>query len=405
MRNHFLEQLVREINLVNCERNSWVDGLGVVENTEQKEERRLTKIERLKSLGVKVINDNSTFYTIRRSRNCISCMKGDLGPCVQITNDCNLSCDTCYQDNTNRKDPPINLREMTQYIGDMKFRGASITGGEPLLRYKRLLTYLRMLKPLGVYTHMYTNGALLTENMAKKLGSSGLNEMRFNLAASNFNVIPQLQLAQKHIPVVAVEIPAVPGDENKIKSMLLELDRIGVYVINLDELIVFPHNVQAYKKKGFLLKGESHIPHYIEPARPIYGSEEICLNLLEFAKKKLKRLSVHFCSYRAKVNFQHCKSRQNIAAHLVGPHDTLNNFGFIEKVLVYEPNIAEAQRDLKKARVSRKAYSIEEDVQKRRRLVTDVSNIKHLRPKKYDVGIYAAAPFGMHEELNVLTYA
>lgn len=64
----------------------------------------------------------------------------------------------------------------------------------------------------GIYQHLYTNGTLATENNLKLLGEMGLDEIRFNLGASNCSekVIEAIKIAKKYIKYVGIETPMTP---------------------------------------------------------------------------------------------------------------------------------------------------------------------------------------------------
>ena len=52
----------------------------------------------------------------------------------------------------------------------------------------------------GIHQHMYTNGTLATEENLKALGEAGLDELRFNLGATNASdkVIEAIAIAKKN---------------------------------------------------------------------------------------------------------------------------------------------------------------------------------------------------------------
>ena len=56
---------------------------------------------------------------------------------------------------------------------------------------------------------MYTNGTLATEENLRALGEAGLDELRFNLGATNCSdrVIANMALAKRYIPQVGIETP------------------------------------------------------------------------------------------------------------------------------------------------------------------------------------------------------
>jgi uncharacterized protein len=64
-----------------------------------------------------------------------------------------------------------------------RFAGVSISGGEPLLRFERTVSLIRVLRerfPLGFHIHLYTSGELLTRHIIKELALAGLDEIRMS---------------------------------------------------------------------------------------------------------------------------------------------------------------------------------------------------------------------------------
>ena len=61
----------------------------------------------------------------------------------------------------------------------------------------------------NIHQHLYTNGTLATEESLKALGDAGLDEIRFNLAATNCSdkVIENMEIAKKYIKSVGIESP------------------------------------------------------------------------------------------------------------------------------------------------------------------------------------------------------
>ena len=78
-----------------------------------------------------------------------------------ITLDCNLSCSYCCN-----KIPEVNSKFITKRLEEIDFEqyeAVCITGGEPLLVFKKYLEiYLEV--PLGTPIYLYTNGLLLKES-------------------------------------------------------------------------------------------------------------------------------------------------------------------------------------------------------------------------------------------------
>ena len=71
---------------------------------------------------------------------------------------------------------------------------------------------IRKFREAQIHQHLYTNGTLATEETLKALGEAGLNEIRFNLGASDCSdkVIENIGLAKKYIPGVGIETPMTP---------------------------------------------------------------------------------------------------------------------------------------------------------------------------------------------------
>ena len=83
---------------------------------------------------------------------------------------------------------------------------------EPFMEIEKYYGVIKKFKDAGVYQHMYTNGILATEENLKALGESGLDEIRFNLGASNCSdkVIENMKIAKKYIKSVGIETPMTP---------------------------------------------------------------------------------------------------------------------------------------------------------------------------------------------------
>ena len=56
---------------------------------------------------------------------------------------------------------------------------------EPFMEIEKYYGVIRTFHAAGVHQHMYTNGTLATEENLRALGEAGLDELRFNLGASN----------------------------------------------------------------------------------------------------------------------------------------------------------------------------------------------------------------------------
>lgn len=155
------------------------------------------------------------------SPGCMSCGQGTWS-CIFIDCLCTAKCFYCPQDRKNKKEQPPNesglnfdnADDYVDYLEKFKFKGASFSGGEPLLEYEKVLTYIRKIRErLGrdIYIWLYTNGDLVDKNKLNTLKEAGLNEIRFDIAARNYD-LKAAKMAIGIIDRVTVEIPAIPED-------------------------------------------------------------------------------------------------------------------------------------------------------------------------------------------------
>lgn len=97
---------------------------------------------------------------------------------------CNFNCLHCYLDASRIKAPgELNRREAGGFIADLSRLGIPVlifSGGEPLLR-KDIFELGRYACDKGMRTALSTNGALITEGIAKKIGASGFHYVGISL--------------------------------------------------------------------------------------------------------------------------------------------------------------------------------------------------------------------------------
>lgn len=92
---------------------------------------------------------------------------------IEITSRCNLGCVHCYISNTGETKQDLSLIELESIVDQLAEEGCLwllITGGEPLLRpdFKEFYTYV---KRCGIIPILFTNGTLITEDIADLLES------------------------------------------------------------------------------------------------------------------------------------------------------------------------------------------------------------------------------------------
>ncbi len=368
-------------------------GLTQTQLIERKNQHRQA-IEALKKKGLTVSQNGNTIYTKGLSPGCQLCKQGKW-TCMFITNACTRKCFYCPQ-KTRRvalKDETVyiedatikNEQDLVQCISTLKARGCGISGGETLLALDRVLRYVSCIKrtfsPFHVW--LYTNGDLINESTLAKLKDAGLDEIRFDLAANGYQIEP-VMLARRYFKNVAVEIPIIPGDEDKVIELIDKLGRMGVY-FNLHELMFAGCNATRLKKRSY--KGVSLWPpreNLFHDERPVYGSNEAALKILNHVLDSGMQSAVNYCSANYKFNVQQPLRRRALSKAFKLPHEKITKDGYCEKLIIYGPGLKQIKSQLLKNGV--RADHIHE-CQENDRLELHVDCLKHLDLSKHMVGL------------------
>lgn len=166
---------------------------------------------------------------------------------------CNADCPFCflhtYQADAPDEDEKYNRQALMKefYRRKDELEGVSLTGGEPLLHLPELeasLSEMQRAKP-GLHFWLYTNGILADDERLGALVDLGIGEIRFNLAAVNYDekMLKNVERAREMFQYVVVEVPSYPKQKDSLMARLEELDRIGIDQLNLQELLVTDANV------------------------------------------------------------------------------------------------------------------------------------------------------------------
>lgn len=288
-------------------------------------------------------------YTGQLSPGCQICVDGHWGCCF-IGFSCTRDCFFCPNHYSDQKERPPSLhglsiqspKEHVEMIERLGIKGTAFSGGEPLLYLNRVLSHTRLIRQTfgnNIYIWLYSNGDLATEDNLRSLKEAGVNEIRFDLSARNYDLSP-LILARKIMPTVSVEIPAIPEDEKIVLSLLPDLITIGIDHLNLHQLCANDINFTN------LLKRDYHFIH--DYPSPIYESEISALHILKHILDKGLKLSTNYCSRVYKQHFQK-KGMFKQALHSFPKLDsTISPLGYIRLLNVKgkEKNIADLVRKL-----------------------------------------------------------
>jgi pyruvate formate-lyase activating enzyme-like uncharacterized protein len=265
------------------------------------------------------------------SPGCRICAEGGWS-CLFITGRCNCRCFYCPTAQTENDLPTTNtvdFRTPADYVGYLErfgFSGASISGGEPLLSPKRSLAYVRAVKKhFGARMHvwLYTNGTLANEELLRRFRDAGLDEIRFDIGATDYH-LDKLRQAAGVIPTVTVEIPAIPEDHQRLKDKLVEMRDAGVAHLNLHQMRLTPYNFEHLVSRGYtFLHGEKVT---------VLESELTALELLRFGLDRNIGLPVNYCSFVFKNRYQGRAARLRNGRFIMKGYETLTENGYIRSL-------------------------------------------------------------------------
>ena len=264
---------------------------------------RAQLIQGLLEQGVRGRVSRRTFTTSGKiPPGCRSCLRGR-GSNLCLTTLCNKNCFFCFNPKPRKKGMSVHGRpaetaeQAVEILKEADVVSVGLSGGEPLLDPSATLETARAIKAkMGAKMRLdlYTNGDLLTPALAQAIKEAGINGLRINLAARDYDPAPVRLALGAGLPA-EVEIPAVPEHEARVKLLMEELDEMGAPHLILHELFASAQNLDSLKEKGLKGKDDQDDPKNLTWAT-VAGSEETAYRLMAYAQGRGFRLSVYYCS-------------------------------------------------------------------------------------------------------------
>lgn len=259
--------------------------------------------------GLKSLNGRTLYVGPEEKfpRGCRSCLLGTGLSAVRKTNRCNANCKFCYDYGVMDFIPPIG--EGLWEIGGTKFyeedldlllsvypkpTGISYVYLEPFMEIEKYYGVVRKFHDAGIHQHLYTNGILANEENLRALGKAGLNELRFNLGATDCadRVIENIRIAKKYIPFVGIETPMTPTLFDAFLKKKEKILGTGVDFMNCAELHLNANNLANYEGESLYLCRLGYLS-------PIW-SRQLTLKFMRIAAEENWGIAVHDCSNRTK---------------------------------------------------------------------------------------------------------
>lgn len=373
-----------------------VRAMGLEVDVEDTSELVAQKFETLRKKGATIRNNDKSIYTNRISPSCVACQTGTGSATFFVSLKCHRDCFYCF--NPNQEDYEY-FREHTRDVvkeleetraGKSALGHIALTGGEPLLHKEEAYSFFEQARRLypNSHTRLYTSGDHIDRAVLESLQQSGLTEIRFSirmhdLAKGHTHTYDRIALSREYIPNVMVEMPVLPDTLEEMKDVLLQLEELGIFGINLLEFCFPLNNVEAYREKGYKVKARPFkvlYDYWYAGGLPIAGSELVCLELLDFAIEKGLKLGVHYCSLENKHTGQLYK--QNSGKRLPSRIHFSQRDYFLKTAKVFGADIPSVRRVFDKS--GYREYLFNED---QNSLEFHVNKITSLKKLNVDVGI------------------
>jgi len=299
---------------------------------------------------MKQINNwlNGSIYLDPLSPACKMCAQGSK-MVVLVTGLCSSNCYYCplsfkkggkdrifanEWELENEKDTKKLIKEAE----NINATGAGITGGDPLLVWRRVKEYITLLKELfgsKFHIHLYTTG-IKNANHIIDLISAGLDEVRFHPFPEFWGKLDDSSFKKPIKNVldssadIAIEIPSIPSLESETYSLIKWANDNGLKWINLNELEFSERNFKQFEDKGYKQKDEL--------SAAVKGSQKSAISILKIAQNDDLDIGLHYCSVSFKDGIQLRNRIKRRAKNVAKKYDVITEEGTIIKGVIYCTN-------------------------------------------------------------------
>lgn len=290
---------------------------------------------------VSIRHSKNTVCLGELSPGCLFCKNGEWD-CIFITPSCNLNCDFCISPFTPLMNLPIssygrNMEEIIKNYKTVRIKGVSFSGGEPFCKFSKIVTHLNYLKKKlsNIYYWIYTNGTLVNKEHIDILSDMGINEIRYNTAATGYNdkkILAIIEYSAKKMQNVTVEIPLLLKDKKVLLQSISDYENAGVKYLNMHELMKENNTRSEHLKnenfKKIIFK-DGHITEISMDSKVVI--KEIIKKIIDSKHK----INLNFCSVMNKQR-QIRKRRNNMIKLLKEPYEKIVDEEYLETIFIYK---------------------------------------------------------------------
>lgn len=339
--------------------------------------QRQALLKQLRSQGARFRNGGASISTGPLSSACVACADDPGSRTFYLSLACNRDCYFCFNKNQVNYEADRLLKknwcqEVDEFLeGAVPVTHVALTGGEPLLHVQEALAFFAHVHEAAPQAHLrlYSDGDFLDEGLARQLADAGLQELRLSVKPDEpgafEEAIRRLAMAKQFIPDVMVEMPVAPDMLEEMKGLLLGMNAIGAFGINLLEFGYPMGDWAPFAARGYQIANPPFaIPYEYSYAGglPVAGSELACLQLLDWAMDQGLEMGIHYCSLENKNRMQ--MHQQNTQARLDGALWLFDDEDFFWKTAkVFDGDMAVTKQLLKAAGVPYQEDPDEESLQ------------------------------------------
>lgn len=318
--------------------------VGIIHADNSEEVKLLNELKDIPRVFIE--DGGSLIYYKTLSDACRHC-RLDAGCTIRITSQCNRRCFFCFVKPAGAEETSTDINDYMNTIRDkagrVDLKSVAVSGGEPFLYPERVFQLFDAVNSEfknTLYKRIYTNGDYLDADILKKLKERGLDEIRLSIKPTESPDIGLFETVKAYIPRVVVEFPVLPGSFEPVKTVMEQLEHMGIDGVNLIELFFNGYNSDGYRKEGFRINlsdygirdGCDFKPIY---EYPVWGSRRTALQLIRhFARAKMN-MFIHLCSQKTKdMQYQQMRKRALLKNKIDSLH--LMNGRYLVVLAVYE---------------------------------------------------------------------